>query len=177
MVERLVRQMVTSISAAAAVSALRRTSSSIGPSWDMAVPIKSRVAARDEVAAMLDRRGPAGAEQDRRVGFLDERRAGDRRRQRNRRASMWPREVAGEGKAQRHDLDRISGVGIGESPLVQGVKARQQFAEAGRADGNVTPWHQQLEGLTMIAHVGGERDGAVAGGDAVALALAPALFA
>src|SRR6185437_3887208 len=35
MVERLVRQMVTSISAAAAVSALRRTSSSMGPSVDM----------------------------------------------------------------------------------------------------------------------------------------------
>src|SRR5229473_7917505 len=91
MVERLVRQMVTSISAAAAVSALRRTSSSIGPSWDMAVPIKSRVAARDEVAAMLDRRGPAGAEQDRRVGFLDERRAGDRRRQR---VAVMDRDVA-----------------------------------------------------------------------------------
>src|SRR5260221_3728620 len=53
MVERLVRQIVTSISAAAAVSALRRTSSSIGPSWDIGVPLYL-LAVDDESRALRD---------------------------------------------------------------------------------------------------------------------------
>ncbi len=81
-------------------------------------------------------------------------------------------ELAYGGGTQRDDFDGRAAVGVGEALLVEGVETFDQrierrLIERRLAVGGLRRGHGQLEGLALVAHVGGELEQLVLGADGV----------